>query len=91
MSESSIHPQRNVSRRQFVGGSLAATAAGSLLGALHSQADGAPAEAPPAAPPVTRKVKIGLIGCGGRGSWLGGLFKQHGGYDIHATADYFQA
>ena len=36
-----------------------------------------------------RKIKLGLIGCGGRGSWLGDLFQKHGGYEIHAVADYF--
>jgi myo-inositol 2-dehydrogenase / D-chiro-inositol 1-dehydrogenase len=36
------------------------------------------------------KIKIGLIGAGGRGGWIAGLFKQHGGYEFHAVADYFQ-
>ncbi len=36
-----------------------------------------------------RKIKLGLIGCGGRGPWLAQLFKQHGGYQLHAVADYF--
>lgn len=35
------------------------------------------------------RLKLGLVGCGGRGSWIGGLFKKHGGYDLHAVADYF--
>ncbi len=35
------------------------------------------------------KVKLGLIGCGGRGVWLAGLFANHGGFDITAGADYF--
>lgn len=34
-------------------------------------------------------MKIGLIGAGGRGAWIAGLFKQHGGYEFHAVADYF--
>jgi myo-inositol 2-dehydrogenase/D-chiro-inositol 1-dehydrogenase len=38
-----------------------------------------------------RKIKLGLIGCGGRGAWIGQLFKRHGGYDIWAVADYFQS
>jgi myo-inositol 2-dehydrogenase/D-chiro-inositol 1-dehydrogenase len=37
------------------------------------------------------KIKLGLIGCGGRGTWIAELFKQHGGYEIVAAADYFQA
>ena len=36
------------------------------------------------------KVKVGLIGCGGRGQWVTGLFKKHGGYEFVAAADYFQ-
>jgi myo-inositol 2-dehydrogenase / D-chiro-inositol 1-dehydrogenase len=37
-----------------------------------------------------RKIKLGVVGCGGRGSWIAGLFKQHGGYEMRAVADYFQ-
>ena len=37
-----------------------------------------------------RKIKLGLVGCGGRGSWIAKLFQQHGGYEMHAVADYFQ-
>jgi predicted dehydrogenase len=33
---------------------------------------------------------LGLIGCGGRGAWIAGLFQKHGGYDITAVADYFK-
>ena len=36
------------------------------------------------------KIKLGLIGCGGRGNWITNLFQQHGGYEIVAVADYFQ-
>jgi myo-inositol 2-dehydrogenase/D-chiro-inositol 1-dehydrogenase len=36
-----------------------------------------------------RTIKLGVIGCGGRGSWLAGLFKKHGGYTMHAVCDYF--
>lgn len=34
-------------------------------------------------------LELGLIGCGGRGIWLAGLFQKHGGYHIAAVADYF--
>ena len=37
------------------------------------------------------KIRLGLIGCGKRGSWLAGLFAEHGGYEIVAVADYFEA
>lgn len=50
-----------------------------------------PLKAAETAPARTRKVKLGLVGCGGRGSWIANLFQQHGGYEFHAVADYFQA
>ena len=37
------------------------------------------------------KIKVGLIGAGGRGSWIAALFHEHGGYQFHAVADYFPA
>jgi len=37
-----------------------------------------------------RKIKLGLVGCGGRGSWIAQLFRKHGGYEFRAVADYFQ-
>ncbi len=36
------------------------------------------------------KINLGLIGCGGRGSWIANLFQKHGGYNLIAAADYFQ-
>lgn len=36
------------------------------------------------------KIKLGIIGCGGRGNWIANLFQKHGGYEIAAVADYFQ-
>jgi predicted dehydrogenase len=72
------------SRRDFI--ALGTGAA--LSAALAGQAQTA---APAAAPVITRKLKLGLIGCGGRGSWIAALFKKHGGYDITACADYFQS
>ena len=65
-----------LTRRMFLGSTLAASA----LAALPTRAD----EAKPA-----RKIKIGLVGCGGRGMWLTDLFNKHGGYEFHAVADYF--
>jgi predicted dehydrogenase len=35
------------------------------------------------------KIKLGIIGCGGRGIWIAELFQKHGGYEIFAGADYF--
>lgn len=72
------------SRRQFLGGALGAMATAPLLGAASL------AVAQEATPATQRKIKLGLVGCGGRGSWIANFFKEHGGYDIHAVADYFQ-
>ncbi len=35
------------------------------------------------------RISLGIIGTGGRGAWLGDLFRKHGGYDVVAIADYF--
>jgi len=76
---------RSVSRRQFIAGTVAATAAAPLL---NTSASAHAQTAPPAAA-LTRKVKLGVVGLGGRGHWIAGLFAKHGGYDMHAVADYF--
>jgi hypothetical protein len=57
-------------RREFLGASLAFTA----LTGLSRRIGAAEIQQEP-----------GRIGCGGRGSWLAGLSKQHGGFGIHAT------
>jgi myo-inositol 2-dehydrogenase/D-chiro-inositol 1-dehydrogenase len=67
-----------VSRRRFI----KATAAAAVLHPLASLGQDAS--------PNKSKIKIGLIGAGGRGAWIAGLFQQHGGYHFHAVADYFQ-
>ena len=35
------------------------------------------------------KIALGLIGCGGRGSWIADLFVKHGGYQLVSCGDYF--
>jgi predicted dehydrogenase len=70
-----------VSRRKFVTGTVAASA-GLVLG------ESAFAQTMSSASPQT-KIKAGLVGCGGRGSLIGTLFKKHGGFDLWAVADYF--
>jgi myo-inositol 2-dehydrogenase / D-chiro-inositol 1-dehydrogenase len=39
--------------------------------------------------PANSAVEIGIIGCGGRGNWIGGHFKEHTGARIVALADAF--
>lgn len=38
---------------------------------------------------ANERVRLGLIGCGGRGRWIANLFREHGGYTIAAVHDYF--
>ncbi|HPD15306.1 MAG TPA: Gfo/Idh/MocA family oxidoreductase [Planctomycetota bacterium] len=69
-------------RRQF----LVAGAAPLIVCGLVRAAE--PVPPPPKA--FDRKLKLGLIGAGGRGRWIANLFKQHGGYEIWGVADYFE-
>ena len=72
-------PSNSLSRRQFVA-RAGATAFSFTVAAPHAaRTYGANA-----------KVNLGLIGCGGRGTWIAKLFQAHGGYDVVAAADYFQ-
>ncbi len=87
----SAEEQDGYPRRRFLGGALGMAAAAPLLAAAGAgRATEAPAARPAATPPE-RKIKLGLVGCGGRGWWLGELFQKHGGYRLHAIADYFPA
>jgi len=36
------------------------------------------------------RLSLGVIGTGGRGTWIADLFEKHGGYEIRAAADYFR-
>lgn len=35
------------------------------------------------------RIRLGLIGAGGRGGWILSLFAAHGGYEVAGVADYF--
>ncbi|MDD4102736.1 MAG: Gfo/Idh/MocA family oxidoreductase [Kiritimatiellae bacterium] len=76
----SAKKQAGYSRRDFV---AAAGTAGLAFMASRARAQ-------QAAEPDGKKIKLGIIGCGGRGIWLGDRFQNHGGYEISAVADYFQ-
>jgi len=68
-------------RRAFLAGTAAA-AAGTTLNVLKpSLVFGSEAAS---------KLDIGLIGCGGRGSWIANLFADSGKYRLVACADYFK-
>jgi myo-inositol 2-dehydrogenase / D-chiro-inositol 1-dehydrogenase len=82
------HPETAaLTRRQLVGSSLAAAGL-SLAGVEVARSQAAAAETRPAGP--GRRIKLGVVGCGGRGAWIAKLFQNHGGYDLFAVADYFQ-
>ena len=72
-------------RRGFLGGAVAAMA----TAVLESDRNYALGQAVHAETPK-RKLKLGLVGCGRRGNWIAQLFLKHGGYELHAVADYFQ-
>jgi predicted dehydrogenase len=67
----------NVSRRRFLRNAGGAALAFSIVKPDHVRGQRAP------------KIDLGIIGCGGRGTWIARLFQKHGGYDIVAAADYF--
>ena len=85
----SADPKGMLNRRQFLGGALTVAASASSLAALPGlAAEGSPPESKPVE--FQRKIKLGVIGNGGRGAWIAKLFQKHGGYEMHAVADYFQ-
>ena len=87
-SSSQSSKQETLNRRQFLGGALGMATSAASLATLSSLAADVPT---PEAKPVEfqRKIKVGVIGNGGRGSWIAGLFQKHGGYEMYAVADYF--
>jgi predicted dehydrogenase len=84
----SSRSRNTISRRHFLGGALAASVAAASPPTLRGWAADRPVAAPPE---YKRKLKLGLIGCGTRGKWIAKLFQNHGGYEVHAVADYFPA
>jgi len=79
--------QKQQLRREFL-----KTAGWSAAALTFTGSGTAPAEEPgkaPAKAPQGPKVKIGIIGGGHRGNFVGGFMHRHGGYEIHAVADYF--
>ena len=77
-------PGGDISRRRFLERVGMTAASTSMLAARPAKP---PVEAAPE--PPRRKIKLGWIGCGSRGAWLAGLFKQHGGYDVPCRGRLF--
>ena len=84
-----MNRDRSMTRRRFVEQTAASAATGLLATASTAVAQQARAKAAPDVAPQ-RKLRIGIVGLGGRGSWIASLFKQHPGYEIAAVADYFE-
>jgi len=94
----------SIDRRDFLKKTALGAAAGLALSRSVGAQSNAPATTAPAtsgtnptasaapaeSPTYSRKIKLGLVGCGLRGSWIGKLFLAHGGYEMHSVADYFQ-
>ncbi len=72
--------QDTVARRGFLKSAAATTSAG-LLAMNARSALGAEANS---------KLEIGIVGCGGRGAWLGGLFQEFTNTKVVALHDYFE-
>jgi len=70
----------NCSRREFLGDTFGALASAAMLVGKVGRAEDA-AATPPAV--YRRKIKIGVVGNGERGSWIAGLFLAHGGFEVH--------
>ncbi len=76
-SSNSLHHSA-LTRRQFL--ATAGASALSLAVAQPGLARGAESDS---------KINLGLIGCGGRGTWIADLFLKNGHYNLAAVADYF--
>lgn len=70
---------QSISRRRFMANAGAAALSFTVVKSEFVNGAGA-----------NSKIKLGLIGCGGRGTWIANLFQQHGGYEVVAVADYFR-
>ena len=80
---------RPMTRRSFVEQTAAAAAIPLLPTASTALAQEARSKAASGVP-AGRKLRIGIVGLGSRGSWIANLFKQHPGYEIAAAVDYFE-
>ena len=71
----SLNPRGALNRRQFLGGALTAAVSAASLTALPSLV--AQNTSPESKPPdFQRKVKLGVIGNGGRGAWIAKLLQR---------------
>jgi len=69
--------KKTVDRRKFMAGAAALS-----FSVIKSELIGATA--------ANSRIRLGLIGCGGRGNWITRLFNANGNYEIVAAADFFR-
>lgn len=79
MKELKYQDTYQLNRRQFISGLSAAGITAAITSGGLLRAD-----------ETKQKIKLGIIGCGGRGKFIGDLALEHGGYEIVSLADYFQ-
>ncbi|MBX3180083.1 MAG: Gfo/Idh/MocA family oxidoreductase [Candidatus Hydrogenedentes bacterium] len=73
-----LHPRRHSqNRRQFLKTTAGAATAGLISAGTRAETGNEP-------------LRLGIIGCGQRGVWLGHLFQEHTATRVVALADYFQ-
>lgn len=68
-----------LTRRSFIGSTLAAGAASAMPGAHAAEERSG------------GKIKVGVVGLGHRGNLVADACKAHGGFEVTAVADYFEA
>ena len=68
----------SVQRREFLAGTAVAAATMSLVSPAVAWGSRA-----------NSMLRLGMIGCGGRGTWIADLFARTGQYQLIACADYF--
>ena len=78
-SPSAAQASSKVTRRHFLAGAGAAAVSFAILDPRLVRGSEA-----------NSKIPVGLIGCGGRGQYIGGEFAKHGGFQVVAVADYFK-
>ena len=81
----------DLTRRRFLGTALAAASVPAVVMSGRPASSAEEGVTRPAAVAGKPRIKLGVIGNGGRGAWIARLFQQHGGYELWALADYFPA
>jgi len=71
--------ERLLARREFLAGAAGSAVSLTIVGSGAAKGTRA-----------NSKIELGMVGCGGRGHWIGELFRKHGGYQFVAAADYFE-